>query len=209
MLFWETNKRSNVLPRETWGPSGCHASRQMWQTDELGFTTEQERDETPAWGGAATGVHVCECHCVHVWLCVCVCERVSEIRFFRGWRWVYGAAVPSGHNITTKTGMTTGRVTDDDLLLSLIWSSKSEQVCSLLIWLEFSSLLDEIKWNLLSLISEQQWGIFPWASAVNVFGLSKRCLINHRALSKTLCCCSVYYSSPAPSLLSLALCRAY
>lgn len=80
VLFWETNKRSNVSPREAWGPLGCHASRQMWQTDELGFTTERASDETPAWGGAATGVHVCECDCVHVWQCVCVseCLRLSS-----------------------------------------------------------------------------------------------------------------------------------
>lgn len=72
VLFWETNKRANVSPREAWGPLGCHASRQMWQTDELGFTTERASDETPAGGGAATGVHVCECRRVHVWQCLCV-----------------------------------------------------------------------------------------------------------------------------------------
>lgn len=54
------------------GPLGCHASRQMWQTDELGFTTERASDETPAGGGAATGVHVCECRHVRMWQCLCV-----------------------------------------------------------------------------------------------------------------------------------------
>lgn len=87
-------------------------------------------DETPAGGGAATGVHVCECHGVHMWHSVCVC--VFEIKFFSGWRrgeQLSPLLITSQQKQEWPTEQREGQGWfTDNLLVSLIWSIMSQQV---------------------------------------------------------------------------------
>lgn len=98
----------------TWGmwPLGCHARRQMWrptrhrETREPGFTTQWASDETPP-GEAATGV--CVCDWVPVWPRVCLQPWILD-----------PAAVSSGLNITTKTGLSDRGWTKEEIPLNNI-----------------------------------------------------------------------------------------
>lgn len=77
MLFWETNKKANVTPREACGPAGCCASWQMWAETRnwwAGFHNRESERVMKLIREEQQQVYVC------VTVCACVCMiKVLEV----------------------------------------------------------------------------------------------------------------------------------